>query len=161
MLISILILSVFTVAAGVMLFTTPADAPGVPTDDPSINNPEDDINTLPGIEPDYTPPPTEDPIETPPPLTLEALQIWIPRDRRVTDFSLSPRWGLEIQLAAVLDPPGVDIPVTWESSNEEVLVLTEVVGGIKVTAVGNGSAHIILRAGDMEDRCVVHVSGIS
>jgi len=160
MLISILILSVFTVAAGVMLFTTPTDSSALPTDDPSISNPEGDVDAFPGFPIDDPPTPTPPVVDTPAPLQVETAQIWIPGSHRVKDFTLSPRWGLEIQLTALLDPPGIDVPISWESTNYDVIVLTDVVGGVKVTAVGNGSATIILKAGEIEDRCVVYVNNM-
>jgi len=160
MLISILILSVFTVAAGVMLFTTPVDAnAGPPEDDPSIINPEDGINTLPGIDPLETPFQTPEVVDTPPPLVIETVQIHKTLGQgRATDLSFWLSRDDNYDLTALIEPPGVDLPLSWSSSNEEVFTVDEVVGGVRLTFVGAGTASLILTAGDKEDKCIIRVN---
>jgi len=160
MLISILILSVFTVAAGIMLFTTPSDSSGVPTDDPSISNPEDDINQLPGIPPEESPTPTPTVTETPPPMVVEAAHIWVPRSHPVNDLSFwLSRGDTSFQLTAVLDPPGIDVPISWSSTCEgEIIEIVDVVGGIQINFLKAGTTSLILTAGDKEARCWIRVN---
>ena len=159
MLISILILSVFTVAAGVMLFTTPVEDTGPPEDDSSISNPEDGIDSQPGLWEDPTPSPTIEIVETAPPLTVETVQIWVPRSHKAEDLSFwLGRGDTSFQLAAVLDPPGLEIPLSWSSTNEEVFEIETVVGGVQLNFVGAGTATLVLTAGDKEARCIIRVN---
>ncbi|MDR2570793.1 MAG: hypothetical protein LBD23_10950 [Oscillospiraceae bacterium] len=160
MLISVLIMSVFTVAAGILLFTTPvdADAPD-PDNNPSLNSPEDDINSEQGIPPELTPTPTLDPVPTDSPLPIEvtSIQIWVPNSHRVTDFTM-PK-GSSIELTARLEPPGIEnsVSIIWESTDEEVFEFANVVGGIKIVALETGDARLIARVGDLEEECWVRV----
>jgi len=160
MLISILILSVFTVAAGVMLFTTPSDSSGIPTPDSSLSNPEDDIDYFPGIDVTDTPTPTPEVVETPPPLVLERVQIHKTFGQgRAQDLSFWISKGdSSYDLTAFLDPPGIDLPITWSSNDEDVFLVETVVGGVRLHFVGAGTARLILTVGDMTDECIIRVN---
>ena len=159
MLISVLILAVFTVAAGILLFTTPVEVEDQdPEDDPSITSPEDDIESMLGIHPEPTmEPPPEEPEE--PEIVLEVTSLRIMYDGRViTDFTQGR--GVPIELRASIEPPGIDVEIIWESSNPEVFEAVPVdVGGVgvKVTGIENGDAQLILRAGDQETTCWVRI----
>jgi len=160
MLISILILSVFTVAAGVMLFTTPSDSSGIPSPDPSISNPEDDIDNFPAIPIDDPPTPTPPVIDTPPPLVLERIQIHKTLGQgRAQDLSFWMSKGdSSYDLTAFLDPPGIDLPISWSSNDETVFLVETVVGGVRLHFVGAGTARLILTVGDMTDECIIRVN---
>jgi len=159
MLISILILSVFTVAAGVMLFTTPTDSSALPTDDPSISNPEGDVDAFPGFPVDDPPTPTPPVIDTPAPLVLERVQIHKTLGQgRAEDLSFWLSKDSSYDLTAFLDPPGIDIPISWSSSDETVFLIEEVFGGVRLHFIGVGTARIILTVGDKEDSCIIRVN---
>jgi len=161
MLISILILAVFTVAAGIMLFTTPTDATAPPTEDPSINNPEDGIDRFPGIPPEESPTPSPTIAVTPPPAVVEVVQIHRTARAgggRPVDVSFNLSRDTNWDVTSLVEPPGVDVTLSWSSSNEEVFTVEEVVGGARLTFVGEGTAHLILTAGEKEDTCIIRVN---
>jgi len=161
MLISILILSVFTVAAGVMLFTTPSDSSGLPPNDSSISNPEDDIDNFPAIPIDDTPTPTPEVVDTPAPLVLERIQIHRTAQGgggRVQDVSFWLSREKQFDLTSFIDPPGIDVSIEWSSSDEDVFLIEEVFGGVRLHFVGEGTARLVLTVGDMTDSCIIRVN---
>jgi len=126
MLISILIMSVFTIGAGLLLFSTPLDDdPGVPVSTPSLTNPEDDINNQESLA---TPPPAE----TPPPATpgpdkitgIEVLNEWGSNTR--FDITLDARE--KVTLKVVVAPEGVveynNMVITWSSSDADKIAVS-------------------------------------
>lgn len=155
MLISVLILAVFTVAALIMMLTTPGDA--VVIEEPEETPNLEDVISLPAFEiPTPEPTPVETP--TPEPVVMNA-QIWVPRSHPVTDFTL--KVGESIELTAVLDPPGIEAPVVWSSTNDlddPVFEFEEIVGGVRVKVLRAGGAQLILTVGDIEQRCWVRGS---
>jgi len=153
MLISVLILAVFTVAAGVLLFTTPVDADAqIPDDDPSlsIDDPEGDTTSLPGLLP--PPPPTAEPTTEPDPVVrLEISSIAVTHGTSPIgdSFTLTAREsGIELRLTIMPDffDKGDDFSVSWESSNTDVIEVVEVpmgrddMYGGKITKIGAGQA---------------------
>jgi len=176
MLISVLIMAAFTVAAGVLLFTTPVEASEPeepPEDDPSISdNILDEIDRQPGI---YAPPPTviDDPEPTPEPepeLVVTSVQIrygtglaGAPHDPR----ELTQPLGRPIEFNARIEPPGLEgeVEIFWESTNPDIFEAIPVVGaggviegGVRVTGLARGNAHLVLRVGDREDRVLIRIS---
>ncbi|MCL2222224.1 MAG: hypothetical protein FWC20_03260 [Oscillospiraceae bacterium] len=177
MLISVLIMAAFTVAAGVLLFTTPpVDAlePIPEEDEPLLSdNIEDDIDRLPGIyapAPDTTIDDPEPSPEPPPPIVVTNVQIrygtglaGAPHDPR----ELTQRLGQPIEFRARIEPPGLEneVEIIWESTNPDVFeaipVIVDVGGaavGVRVTGLSRGNAHLVLRVGDVEDRVLIRIS---
>ena len=161
MLISVLIMAVFTVGAGILLFSTPVDADAQsPEDEMSISSPEDDIDSQPSLVPEPTPDFVEPPPPEEPALPMEVTSAQIVYDGRVmSDFTLKK--GDTIEMRARIEPPGVDAEIIWESSNPDIFEVVPVdVGGVgvKITAIANGNEHLILRAGDQEATSWVRVN---
>jgi len=122
MLISVLILSVFVVGAGILLFSSPAEADNqYPEDDPSISGMEDDVQTflpITPIDPTPTPEPTPPP---PPPQQITGVAITYAGVRN-EDFTV-PR-GQSVGIRLLVEPPDIDLSnyrIEWESSNPEVV----------------------------------------
>jgi len=159
MLISVLIMAVLAVGAGVLMLSTGPDVPP-PDDGASLigANPEDDINSEHSLTPEPTPtPPPEEPEE--PALPMEVTSVKIVYDgRTLTDFT-QPR-GVPIELRASIEPPGIDVEIVWESENPDVFEAVPVdVGGVgvKVTGIANGDAKLILRVGNQQAECWVRI----
>jgi len=159
MLISVLIMAVFTVAAGVLLFTTPADAEGGNNNTGDLlPPPEDGIISEPGVYPEETPTPSP-PAPTTPDLPMEVTLIEILFDGRKKEDVTEPA-GTSLDFNARIEPPGIDVEITWESTNPEVFDVVPYIGGMgaKVTFIARGEASLILRAGDKEAVCIIRVS---
>ena len=164
MLLSVIIMAVFTVAAGVLLFTTDVDAGNpIPEDTPDPSSLEDDINTLFPIEtPTPTPPPEPSPVAPP---AVQSIEIWVaPRSHKVEDFTLS-RVGDTIDLTAIVDPVSMQdsVDIEWEvrKLNEEhpdVFEFAHVPGGIRILALASGSAKLVVTAGDKSAETFVRVN---
>ena len=153
--ISVLIMAVFTVAAGILLFTTPGDAV-VPDngEEEDIPLPIEDVVSVPPYIPDITPEPEE--VEEPAlPLGVTSVQIWLGNDFRINDeFTLSR--GEVLQLRGVIEPPGMDVELHWEGvDNDGVFEWEPVPGGIRISHAGAGNARITLTAGDQSETLVV------
>ncbi|MDR2600147.1 MAG: hypothetical protein LBC73_07710 [Oscillospiraceae bacterium] len=156
MLISIMILGVFTLAAGILLFTTPVDA-APPTDDPALSMP--DLDEITSLTPFETPTPTPPP-ETPPPPQVQSLQIWVPNSHRIgDDFALTTTYPTT-DLTVRIEPPGLDVEPVWELSNDETVEMTQVVGGYRFTRISNGSVTLTVSVGDVSVSCVIYVMGM-
>jgi len=155
MMISVLIMAVFTVAAGILLFTTPVDAVDPEIDqEPEILSPEDEIVAVAPIIPDITPEPEE--VEEPAlPLGVTSVQIWLGNDFRINEeFTLSR--GEVLQLRGVIEPPGMDVELHWEDTdNDSVFTWEPIVGGIRISHAGAGNARITLTAGDQSETLIV------
>ena len=146
MIISVLIMAVFAVAAGILLFSTPVDAPDIPEESPSINDPDDGVVSLPGlIEP--TPTPTAEP---PPAIQVEIASIHVTfggRPWNNESFTLSAA-DSRAEFNFTIEPPGFDraddFNIELISTNEEVFEVTEVITGqtglygFRATRVGSG-----------------------
>ena len=173
MLISVLIMAAFTVAAGVLLFTAPVEAvePEPPEEDPAISdNIEDDIDRLQGLHP--APPVVvepEEPEEPAPPLEVTSVTIVNSDGSRLAfgdEFSLNvgASWGLQVRV----EPPGADreYEIIWTTSNRDVFDVNPVeVGaglprgyGVNVTALGVGSATLTAMVGDIYATVTVRVN---
>jgi len=150
MLISVLIMAVFTVGAGILLFSTPVDADGTPpiVSPAPTDDLEDGITEIPGPSPDPTePPPTPTPVIQ---QQITSLNVTMAGSDRVlggadNNFTLSRNEKLPIR--ARIEPLSLnfdDVKVEFSSSNEEVFTVTPVPGvggagiyGAEVTWVGN------------------------
>ena len=171
MLISVLIMAAFTVAAGVLLFTTPVDAvepEEVPDDDYSTSI-EDEITIFDGIP---TPPPIDDPIieeieidEPEPPVTVTSVQIRYGDTLAGAPHSpreITIRVNSQYEFRARVEPPGIDdIEFHWESTNTDAFEATAIdVGGVgvRVRGLARGSGYLVLTVGDVEDRFLIRVS---
>ena len=150
MIISVLILAVFAVAAGILLFSTPVDAPVIPVETPGMNNPENDINSLPSL-----PTPTPSPSPEPPPviqLDIASLHITFGgRPWNNESFSLSAS-DSRADFNFTIEPPGFDraddFNIDFISTNEDVIEVNEVITGqtglygFRVSRVGAGNARV-------------------
>ena len=165
MLISILIMAVFTVAAGILLFTTPVDADAQnPGDAPAINNPEDDINSEPSIAPEPTPSPTPEPPDEPiAPLEVTSIIITY-GGNTIRDNDFTQKKGEPIELGVRVEPVGIDEAVVWEGANvgdrdwEDVFEFAHVVGGVRLLGLETGTARLYARAGDKETFVTVRIN---
>jgi len=165
MLVSVLIMAVFTVAAGILLITTPveADAGRIPESPPQLNNPEDDINNQESLVPEPTPEPTPEP--PPAPTKLTAIEIRNEWGRATADISISP--GEMVSLQVFVEPESVvensDMRITWESSDTDIFVVAPeiykdrnwkaTISGISRTA---GTAELTVTVGDPDNGGILH-----
>lgn len=167
MLISVLIMGVFVVAAIVLLATTDT---GDATEPPSngLSLPGEDGNVEEGgialeTPPPPTPTPTPTPPPTPPPITsLEVRFGGTPTE----DFTMT-RIGEELGLRIHVEPPGAEAEyeIIWESSDESVFQVVPVfmteggqLGmGATVTAIGNGHETLTVTVGDQSAEVIVRV----
>ena len=156
MLISILIMAVFTVAAGIMLFSTPAPDSGreVP-DTPSLTIDPDDINNEPSLAVETPPPETPEPTP-PPPVDVTYVEI-LYGDRRLRD-DFSMKVGETLDFKPRIEPIGIDEKPEWIVGNEDLIELTNVVGGVRILGKEKGVTTITLRAGDMEHKVTARVN---
>jgi len=161
MLISVLILAVFTVAAGILLFTTPDEAEAQsPEEDTSISStPEEDIVEVPGVYPEETATPPPEIPETPE-IVLEVSSLTITYGNAPLQFKneFSIKVGERIELGARIEPPGVEATPEWSSSDEEIFAAVPVVGGVAVTGIKAGNATLTLTVGNKTEECTVRVT---
>jgi len=151
MIISVLILAVFTVAAGILLFSTPGDStPAPPEPSPGLEEPDDGLISLPGLEPP-PPPPTVEPspvIQIP----IGSIQVWFGNSRWDREsFTLSSS-DQTVQFQFTIEPPGFDrgsdFNIEFISNNEEVVTVEEVIVGqagrygFKVSRVARGNTRV-------------------
>jgi len=155
MLISVLILAVFTVAAGILLFSTPNDADARDSDNGSLmQSPEEEVESLPSVVPDPTPTPTPDAPETPvAPPTVTSIRIMFD-GREMSDVSEPP--GTRLDFIASLDPPGIEdsVDIQWRSSDPDSISVDVHIGNRAATIHwiqrGESAVTLTVSAGDME-----------
>jgi len=151
MLISVIILAVFVVGAGILLFSSSADPDDQETTDGGfVMDIEDGNEQL--INPNTPLPTPTEPIETPPPPPPDiASVVFTFQGNRRDEFSV--RVGENVGIGIRVEPPGVDLTgftVEWASSNESVFqvvpqFVTEglaVHTGGSVTGMGAGSGRL-------------------
>jgi len=161
MLISVLIMAVFAVAAAVLLFSTPIDAEAQdPEEDPSISTPEDEISSEEGIYPEETatPPPAEPEVQEPVELEVSSITITYGGSPLQFGNEFSMKVGDRLELGARIEPPSVDVTPEWSSSDEEIFAAVPVVGGVAVTGIKAGNATLIVVAGNKTVECTVRVT---
>jgi len=165
MLIGVLVMSVLVVAAGFLLFTTPAlseDDPGtVVSSPPPLEVPDDTHNvSLPGGDVLPSLPPTPDPSpshELPAPPDVRDVTITY-TGRTRTEFTA--RVNERVPLAVRIEPLGAEGEITWSSSNRSVfeVVPNDLEGRqATVTGVGVGNATLTVSVGGIEATCIVRV----
>jgi len=155
MIISVLILAVFAVAAGVLLFSTPVDAvPETPVESPSINDPDDGLVSLPGfVEQPPTPSPEPSPV-----IVTDINTITVRHGTAVWNnesFTISASRPTE-EFNFTIEPVGFDVAddfnIEYISTNTEVFEVTEVITGqagrygFRATRIGrgNGTLRIVI-----------------
>jgi len=152
MIISVLIIAVFAVAAGILLFSTPDDSdPLIPDESPSINGPDDGFVSLPGHESPTPPPATQEP---PPPPMVDIRSIHVTHGRRPWNndsFTLSAAHPRE-DFNFTIEPPGFDraddFNIELISTNPEVFEVSEVITGqaglygFRATRINSGEARV-------------------
>jgi len=157
MLISVLIMAVFTVGAAILLFTTPGDVSAQDPPDLSISTPEDDIHALPPIvEPTPTPTPEPTPVIQ---LTVTSLTITYEGSPRDTEITL--RRDEELPLRVQIEPPEIlevnNLDIEWSTSNEDQFIIAPVLlnghyYGVHLTGVASsGSATLTVTVGDPDN----------
>jgi len=164
MLISVLILSVFVVGAGILLFTSPAEADiQYPGDDSDISGMEEDIQTFLPLEPiDPTPTPVPTP---PPPPPIQITDIFITYGgSRNDDFTVGRDQSVGVRLH--VDPPNVDLSnyrVEWESSDPEVFGVVATITdpgttwrGADVRGITNGDENLTVTVRDLGGEVVAY-----
>jgi len=164
MLISVMIMFVFVVGAGVLLFTTPAPALATPPQEntPHISNLPNDltVNSLEGTNPvKPSPEPViepEEPEQEPVPTVRNLIITYNGRENK--DFTA--RINEKVDLKVTVVPEGVGEVVIWESSNESVfqVVSLDTDGtSARVTGLGRGTATLTASAGEIVAECIVRV----
>ena len=164
MLISVLILSVFIVAAGILLFSMPIDADALNNDAAISSDEEEDDDLVHGLipEPIATPTPTPEPPVIAPPEVISIIITYGGNPIRDNDFS-QPR-GVPIELGVRVEPVGIDAPVEWEGVTigekdwEDIFEFSLVVGGVRIEGIEPGSARISAKAGDLETSVIVRIT---
>jgi len=164
MLVSIMIIAVFTIGAGFLFFTADASpgSPG-PSSPPEIGSPEEDVVSQPGHnqQPTETPDDTEtpEPPPTPPPVVTSAT-IRYGTSPRNEEFTV--KVGETVEINVIWRPEGVTDPVIrWTSSDEEKfqVVPTQLDQmKVNVTGIGVGTGTLTVYVDDIEQSCTVHVT---
>jgi hypothetical protein len=154
MIISVLIIAVFAVAAGILLFSTPGDAGPTPspTETTGIGGPDDGTNSLPGLEPPPPPSPTAEPspvIELP----ITSITVFFGGNVWNRDsFSLNSTDMKTASFQFTIEPPGFsrgeDFNIQFISNDENFATVEPVtIGqegryGFIVTRVAQGNTRI-------------------
>jgi len=158
MLISVLILAVFTVAAGILLFSTPADADDRDnTPDSNISSPDDDIVAEQGLHPEATPTPTPTPEpEEVAPLEVSSVTItYLGNPRK--DFQV--KVGEVVELKVRVEPFGIEADIEWTSSNTDIFDVVPTTinrDTVNVTGIGVGTATLTVIVNGIEETCIVY-----
>jgi len=164
MLISVLIMAVFVVGAGVLLFTSPgeADAGDIPDEDLAVTNPEDDVDQVQTL----TPSPTPELVEPEEPEEEEVIISSV-----VIRFSGNPREeftakiGEMVPLRVTWEPPGSEPDIEWMTSDPNIFDVIPVTvnegerfrRGAEVTGIGEGWATLTVSVGGVEATCRVFI----
>jgi len=164
MLVSIMIIAVFTIGAGFLFFTADAGSESPPLPDPSeIGSPEEDVISQPGYnqQPTESPVVTETPEPTPTPTpVVTSATIRYGTSPRDTEFTV--KVGETVEINVIWRPDGVTDPVIrWTSSDEEKFqVVPTQLDQVKVnvTGIGVGTGTLTVYVDDVEKSCTVHVT---
>ena len=162
--IGILVMAVLVVAAGILLFSTPAQGDEDPGD--SIQSPPTNTNmpdegentTLPGDPVEESPDPSPD-VSPPPaqPATPEVRALTITYSGRArTDITV--RVAEKVPLSVKIDPFGADGEIFWESSNTSVFDFVKVDEDgrqILLTGTGIGNATLTVTVDGVKAECIV------
>ena len=169
MMISVLIMAVFVVAAGILLFTTPNGAEAQdPGDDISLSSsPEDDVDQLLGVHPDPSPEPSPTPSPEPIITTplIELIEILYSGSRLRDDEFTMHVGDAPIPLNIRIDPPvPIDgLRIEWTSEDPEVFDVVVSPGsggtGAYVHAIGVGTRDLTVTIDDVSATVKVRVRG--
>ena len=166
-LIAILILSVFVVAAGVLLFTTEPEY--IPEPVIAEPEPEDDLNGIVAYESEnpILPQPEDNNTVTDPedpqydgPIIPRGLNVQSPYGRLPGDFTRSISNEGSMKLTARSEPLGVEDPILWKSSNDDIFTI--VPGNLEGTEavlypLSAGRATLTVSVGSIEREYTVNV----
>jgi len=175
MIVSVVIMAIFTTAAGMLLFTTPADADNQDVNNDneiSITSPDSDIDSIDGH---YTEPTTDDPLpdesvpdeqedNTPPEVQSATIRY---SSRVLSEFTV--KVGETVEINVDWQPKWSDnagntvLPdsITWTSSDEEKFQVVPVdLDRIKVnvTGIAAGAATLTVRINGVEETCTVYIT---
>jgi len=159
-----MIMGVFTVAAAILLFSTPVEAEAVippEEEDPSISSPLDDVDTELGMYADVPEDPEPDEPEVPT-IIMQVETIKIMFDG-VAKTDITESAGKKLQFYAQIEPVGIEehVDIDWSTSNPDVFDYVPVpggrVGGIEISFISKGDETLTLRVGDMETTCIIRV----
>jgi len=154
-------MSVFTIAAGILLFSTPVEAEESPPEPPPvINNPEDDIHKQDSLATETPPPPDATPDPTPAPEKIESIKIRTQYGSITNDITLSS--GELVELEAIVVPEALVVDnlwqIRWETSDPDVFEVTEIFergsnwkSRIKGRATKSTTADLTVTVGDLEN----------
>ena len=162
MLISVLIMAVFTVGAAVLLFSAdPGDGRASAGSETVIPNPEEGVESIPSITVAPTPSPTPPPVlETPGPPAVETVVLQFDNRRMRDDISQPLRSG-ELPINIRVEPIGSEnnMSIVWSSSDPAIFEVVEVPGtnrlGAKIVPISTGSARLTVTVGDVESQTVI------
>jgi len=163
MLVSILIIAIFTIGAGYLFLTADTGPGNANVPDPSeIGSPEEDVVTEPGYiqpPPSEAPAPTEEPTPTPPPVVTSAT-IRYGTSPRNEEFTV--KVGETVEINVIWRPESVSDPVIqWTSSDEEKFQVVPIQLDqmkVNVTGIGVGSGTLTVYVDDVEKSITVHVT---
>ena len=169
-LIAVLIMSVFVVATGVLLFTTEVPEPPPPVlEDVEEEDPDeselDGYVSLPAAEPVIPEPEEDEEEQEEPEIPLEARTISVRYGNNPLilgsegrEFSFNV--GDSLTLTVRIEPLGVEDEIIWESSNDGIFSVTpnnpEKTEAI-VRAIGRGTARMSVSVGDLTETVIVRV----
>ena len=162
LIIGILLVVVLIAAVVVILVTSlnGADEQENPDDEQENIVPDgnEGVSTLPGndvTDPDGEEPGGEDDTDEPPVETTPSVQtvaIYTAYGSQTTDFTMSI--GGSEQLSCVYTPEEVEATPVWESSYENVFIVTP---SGKVTGIGRGDATLTVTVDGVSTECIVRV----
>jgi len=132
MMISVLILAVFTVAAGILLFTTPVDADANdPGDNLTLTNPDDDIEQQHSLQPTPTPqpPPTPEIVE-PDLIDITSISVTVAGMSKSSGDEFSVQRGENLGVRVTIEPVGItladDFAITFDSTDDNIFTIVEI-----------------------------------
>jgi len=162
MLISVLIMAVFTVGAAVLLFSAPGEGGGSASAGGGTvtQTPEDDVETVPTLTVEPSPSPTPSPeLEEPTAPSIESVEIQFDGRRMRDDVSqpLGRDLPINIRVEPIDSERGIDI--SWNSTNTDIFEVVEVPGtnrlGAKIVPIAVGSATLTVTVGDVTSQSVL------
>jgi len=171
MLIGILIMAVLVVAVVVLLLTTNTPEDDISPDGPVIETPgtNTDIpgegdNTSATNDNSNTPPSSPDPVDTsteppsPLPPAISSVMITYVGAKR-TEFTC--KVNERVPLRIKVEPPGTEVEIIWESSNNDVFDIIDMnETGENATVIGlsPGNGTLTIKVGDITETCIVRVT---
>ena len=164
-LIAVLIMAVFVVATGVLLFTTEVEeVPDVSLSTEEETEPEDDLVSLPAANPVA---PVEEEEEEEPqenePLIPRSISVRYnnnPLIRGSEGDEFSFKVGDSLTLTAKIEPLGVQAEIIWATSDQSIFEVTptnaEKTEAV-VRAIGRGTGRLTVTVGELVETVIVRV----